>query len=171
MFGLNKASNKNKTKISIEGVKGFFGFIKNEITQLIRGAFDFKNMKKNNLSLALKFLSRGNVKEAANRFRLMSWLWKRDLDNQYYLAYCYMLSGQPYRAYGILTMLYNFSVNFEDGKDISFTKQEAVEELMKVVEEKKVEEFKKDFFKSIQEQNRQAFQSTSIQEQENGVTE
>lgn len=132
-------------------VKGGFGKFKDELTNLLKSFIDFKNIRKNNLNLALKFLERGNVKDAMLRFRIMSFFNKRDLDSRYYIAYCYLLSGKRFTAYSILISLKEFEKSFKGNPGFIFTKDAESEELINAIENDKAKEVIKKYRDGLRE--------------------
>lgn len=113
---------------------------KEEIINLLKSFIDFKNIRKNNLNLAIKFIQQGNIKDAELRLKIMRLFNKKDLDSIYYTACCNLLKNKPYTASIMLLSLEKGQGLYRDDSKLIFTKEKEVKELLALINEKKMDE-------------------------------
>jgi thioredoxin-like negative regulator of GroEL len=84
------------------------GFIKKEY-ELIREKLD--DLRETNYQQGLKFLEKGDLRDAIFRFRVVSRFWPDHFEARYQLAYCLLLHKKPHKAKTVLEHL------LEDDRD------------------------------------------------------
>lgn len=71
------------------------------------------NLRETNYHQGLRYLEKGDIRDAILRFRIVVKFWPDYLDAYYQLAYCLMLNKKPHKAKAVLEGFLNNHPNYD----------------------------------------------------------
>lgn len=72
-----------------------------------------KNLLQTNINLGLKHLNNDNISDAIFRFRIIAFIWPNHIKTYYYLAHCYIIKQNFYKAQKYLKILLQMDPSYE----------------------------------------------------------